>query len=232
MKLAMKGTAAACFLALGSMSANAKLIDHGTYTTDTVSGLDWLDVTATVSRPSQDISQLFDSGEEFAGWRYATEIEFYTLVSNASDTRITPNEHFASPLPEVNRHSAAEDLIALLGNTVDAMYLELYGITYDSYHGYPEGEYLDRTGGIIMNSFTRGEKLAYIVDDDSTIWSPDDPQDRVVTGFDSYYFCLDGEYCEPGSYLVRPTSVPEPSTLALLGLGIMGLGFARKQKTS
>ena len=56
--------------------ANAAIIDNGSYTTDTESGLDWLDVTLSINRSYSDVSSQFGSGGDFEGWRYATGIEF------------------------------------------------------------------------------------------------------------------------------------------------------------
>ena len=39
------------------------------------SGLEWLDLTATTDRSYNDISSKFGSGQEFDGWRYATQAE-------------------------------------------------------------------------------------------------------------------------------------------------------------
>ena len=33
-----------------------------------------------------------------------------------------------------------------------------------------------------------------------------------------------------GHFLVRPTTVPEPGTLALFGIGLLGMGLARRRK--
>jgi len=68
------GAVCACLTVI-SVNANAAIIDNTTYTTDTASGLDWLDLTETVGRTYDDISSKFGSGQEFDGWRYATLLE-------------------------------------------------------------------------------------------------------------------------------------------------------------
>lgn len=45
----------AAILAASCNVANAAFIDSGTYLTDTTSGLDWLDVTASVNRTYNDV---------------------------------------------------------------------------------------------------------------------------------------------------------------------------------
>lgn len=44
-------------------------------TRDTTSGLEWLDLTATTSQSYNDVSSRFGAGQEFEGWRYATQSE-------------------------------------------------------------------------------------------------------------------------------------------------------------
>ena len=51
----------------------------GLVTYDSNTGLEWLDLTVTANRTYNDISSLFDVGEEFEGWRYATSTELITL---------------------------------------------------------------------------------------------------------------------------------------------------------
>ena len=59
--------------------------DNGTYTTDTFSGLDWLDVTESTNRSYDDVfGQLM--GGDFDGWRYASAAEVATFWDNAGGT--------------------------------------------------------------------------------------------------------------------------------------------------
>jgi hypothetical protein len=78
MKLAKSVYAA--ILALGAFlsasDANAALIDHTTYTTDTTYGLDWLDLTAT---QGQSVSDALSSE---SGWSYANDSQVRDLLSS------------------------------------------------------------------------------------------------------------------------------------------------------
>ncbi|VAW50964.1 hypothetical protein MNBD_GAMMA05-2541 [hydrothermal vent metagenome] len=65
-----------------STSVNAAIIsadwlaaDDNLITQDTSTGLEWLDLTATSSRSYNDVSAKLGSGDEFDGWRYATEAD-------------------------------------------------------------------------------------------------------------------------------------------------------------
>ena len=67
------------FLLFGWLPAQAALIDNGTYTSDTESGLDWLDFSETVGL-SYTASLAANSG-----WRLATNPEVTNLVAVAFD---------------------------------------------------------------------------------------------------------------------------------------------------
>ena len=72
------------FILSVSTLANATLIDYGDYTTDTESGLDWLDWTETNDMTQSGALALF-SGE---GWRIATANEAVELLENHFDVVI------------------------------------------------------------------------------------------------------------------------------------------------
>jgi hypothetical protein len=59
------------------------LIDRVTYITDTSTGLDWLDVTASRNMSYLDVSAQFGTGGKFAGWEYATVNEVEGLWTSA-----------------------------------------------------------------------------------------------------------------------------------------------------
>ena len=66
--------------------ATAGLIDNTTYTTDTVTGLDWLDLTVTRGLSYDDVVGQFSSGQLYEGWRFASRTEVWEFWTNAGGT--------------------------------------------------------------------------------------------------------------------------------------------------
>ncbi len=52
-------------------------------TLDTISGLEWLDLTATASRSYDDVVANLGVGGDFEGWRLAITSQVYTVLKNA-----------------------------------------------------------------------------------------------------------------------------------------------------
>ncbi len=63
-----------------SVSANAAIIDHGTFTSVSATSLDWLDLAETSNRTYSDINSQLGAGGEFEGWRYADTVEIIALL--------------------------------------------------------------------------------------------------------------------------------------------------------
>ena len=99
--------------AVPSFSAPIDFTDNTTYTTDTISGLDWLDVTASKHLSYDNVSAQFGAGGTFAGYRYATRSEFNTLVNNYTGSSIPMDS------VDANKHNYTQlkNLILLLGDT-------------------------------------------------------------------------------------------------------------------
>jgi hypothetical protein len=84
-----KGTIAAALVLAGVLAASENsmassvLIDDGSYTHDSATGLDWLDVTATTGFSYDDV--INNNGVSYVadGWHYATKADFLTLAADA-----------------------------------------------------------------------------------------------------------------------------------------------------
>jgi hypothetical protein len=73
-------------LALLALDSNAELIDNGSYTTDTRTNLDWLDLTETVNLTFDYVDSQLGPGGEFEGWEYADCWDVEGLFDSAGGT--------------------------------------------------------------------------------------------------------------------------------------------------
>lgn len=89
MNVILKASLIALLLFSGSSNASkASFVDHGIYTTDTLSKLDWLDVTETGYKSYNKVVSELGAGGKLEGWRYATGIEVNQMLSNYTGVSI------------------------------------------------------------------------------------------------------------------------------------------------
>ena len=120
------------FMCLLATNSFAELIDNGDVTTDSDSGLDWLDLTISSGRSFSDVSTQFGSNGDFEGWRYANISEVKQLLINAG-----ADINFITALS----NESGANMWAPENNGVVAPLLQLWGETEVS---------LDNTSGIIV----------------------------------------------------------------------------------
>lgn len=208
-----------CLVAVGS--AQAAIVDKGDYLTDTVSGLDWLDVTITAGMSVNSVKSQLVAGGLYEGWRYATGDEFNSLVGNYTRATISTYGY-------VNQEPAKIDgLVVMLGSTADVYALSTYGATYDALLGLPEGSGVDYTSGYLADLYS--PTSAWI----AMLWDFDaDPSnfDYSMAHYSDLYVGFSS--LSNGSFLVRDNlQIPEPSSILLMlaaGLGVVSTIKNRK----
>ena len=197
---------ASCLFVL-SISANAAIVDNGTYTTDTVSGLDWLDLTETRGLSYDYISSKSGVGQDFEGWRYATGIEvsgfFDAFGGNSAFYNGTSTQNYGlfEQIGPLWGDLACQDLGCTPGKGGSHFMYDLY-------------QYSDTIWLLSQG----------VIASDATTGIADLSIGPVHTNFTSSFLA--------GSALVRTTQpVPVPATVWLFGSGLVGLvGLARRKK--
>lgn len=196
--------------------SHGSIIDHGTYTTDTASGLEWLDVTATEGMTVGYVSGQLGFGGQFQSWRYATENELNQLFQNAGGNPALQGDYIA--------HEGIVDLmIGLLGDTFCDPRLKL-GISCFTFGG------IKFTYGFLSDVDIQGNNyIGSFSDYDNCPAAPAACAGAIFMTH-SFIRAPDAGFGWVGSFLVRstePTAVPEPLTLPLIIIGLMGLAIMR-----
>ncbi|MCW9057201.1 MAG: VPLPA-CTERM sorting domain-containing protein [Gammaproteobacteria bacterium] len=194
-----------------STSANAALIDNVTYTTDTATGLDWLDLNLTnTTSYNNALASLPDQG-----WRYATSADVMGLFSVAFDGYYDTNTYGYSSSTEGAYADQAVD---------SAAFQALFGLT--------EVGSFSSTSGLVNYTGSYG----FFMDEGNVLRLMGTYQDN--TGYIDVYrnyqagYRAEHAYGWIGTYMVRDTTVvPVPAAVWLFGSGLIGLaGFARRKK--
>ena len=178
------------------LTAGDNLITH-----DTVSGLDWLDLTETNDLSYDFVSGQLVTGGQFAGWRYATNTEVITLWNNFGI-----NLSASHPISVIGIDPGIAQATTYIGNIVNEFSSTTFphgalGITSDQ----PESTRHTR-----MGAYTRIDS-SYYNDERHSI------SDDVVR-------------LHTGSYLVKTSVIPVPPSVWLFGSGLLGLvGVARRK---
>lgn len=116
----------------GSMAAAVDFIDNGSYTTDTMTGLDWLDVTATAEMSYNMVQAELAAGGSLYGWRLASGMEFNQMVNDYTD-QSNPLDYYGLVDQSPDKIDGLVDLLGATINKSNGEYRSTYGMLADLY---------------------------------------------------------------------------------------------------
>ena len=185
-----------------------------TITLDTSTGLKFLDVNLSTNLSINQVSALFGVGQQFAGYRYATESEIHSLFI---DGGVSAEPLFFST--SASDLAAVANLILLLGQTVNTA---VGSVPVRGIQGFQAVNPVFPNSALVTNLLIDGSN-----------GSNGCPCALVQAFGGSGNSGLDVKGPEVGNFLVATSAVPEPSTWAMMIFGFAGIGvmaYRRKER--
>ena len=196
-----------------SHAASTDFIDNGSYTTDTISSLDWLDVTTSLNQSYSYINTQFGLGGEYEGWSYATRTNFLDMVSNYTD---------------VSKSTHLEGFVDYSNQELNGLWEMLGATTYEFLPSIHEMIVIE---GYVKDDSSDLTHLASMLIFNDLHEQSSSQSSYVVNGDGGW---ADFEYPYFGSFLVRNTTLiatPIPAAAFLFAPALLGfLGLRRRIK--